>query len=73
MNPDELHYYSFIVSLDRCNESCNNVEDPFVGICLPSKTEDVNSKVFNIIKGRNESKILVKSIQCECRCEFDGR
>ena len=26
-----------------------------------------------MIKGINESKILMKHISCECRCEFDGR
>ena len=62
LNPDELHYYPFIISLDRCDESCNNFEYPFVGICLPNKTEDVNLKVFNIIRGINESKTLVKHI-----------
>ena len=26
--PDELYYYPFIISLDRCNEICNTVKDP---------------------------------------------
>ena len=29
LNPDEYHYYPFIISLDRCGKSCNTVEDPF--------------------------------------------
>ena len=35
--------------------------------------EDMNLKVFNMIKAINESKTLAKYISCECRCEFDGR
>ena len=62
LNPDALHYYPFMISLDKCDESCNNVEDPFVGICFPNKIENVNLKVFNIIKQINESKTLVKYI-----------
>ena len=27
LNPDELHYYPFMVSMDRCNESCNTRDD----------------------------------------------
>ena len=38
-NPDKLHYYPFIISMDRFNESCNTVEDPFGRICVPNKTE----------------------------------
>ena len=30
---DELHYYPFIISLDRCDGSCNTVEDPLGRIC----------------------------------------
>ena len=55
-NFDELHYYSFIISLGRCDGSCNTIEDPFDlshkkrnfrflwlwfgRICVPNKTEN---------------------------------
>ena len=32
------------------------VDDPFGRICDPNKINDVNLSVFNMIKGRNESK-----------------
>ena len=37
------------------------------------KTEDSNLKVFNMIKGTNKSKTLVKNISYECRHDFDVR
>ena len=49
LNTDDPHYYSF----DR---NCNSVEDPLGRICVSKKTKDVNLKVFNMIKGINESK-----------------
>ena len=27
LNPIEIHYYSFMISLHKCNESCNAVDD----------------------------------------------
>ena len=33
-SPDKLHYYSLIISLGRCDGSCNTV--------VPNKIEDVN-------------------------------
>ena len=36
----------------------SNVEDPFVEIYLPIKIEDVDLKVFNIIKGKLNQKHL---------------
>ena len=53
LNPGELHYYPFTVSLYGCDGSCNTVEDLFVKICVPNKTKDLNFKVFKIIKGIN--------------------
>ena len=35
--------------------------------------EDVNLKVFNMVKVINESKILIKQFSFECRFEFDDR
>lgn len=40
----------FLISLDRCDESCNTVEDPN---SAPNKMKDVNLKVFDMIKGIN--------------------
>ena len=50
-NPDELHYYPFIISLDKCDVSSSAVEHAFDRIFVLYKTEDVNLKVFKLIKG----------------------
>ena len=34
--------------------------------------EDLNVRVFNMITGINESKLLTKQILCKCECKFDG-
>ena len=38
----ELHYYPFVVKLDRCVGSCNTLNDLSNKVCVPSKTEDLN-------------------------------
>ena len=68
---DEFHYYSFMVSIDR--RSCNTIEVPFSTICLPNKIEDVNLKVYNIIKGINQSKKLLKHTSGESKYKLDGK
>ena len=69
----ELHYYPFAVKLDRCVGSCNTVNDLSNNVCVPNKTEDLNLNVSNMIRGRNESKMLTKHVSCECKCKFDER
>ena len=60
-----------MVNLDRCNGSCNTLDDPSSRIFVSNKAENVNIKVFNMITRVNESKTLTKHISCECK--FDGR
>ena len=50
INHVELNYYPFVTGLDSCNGNCNTLDDSSVKICVPNKTEDVNFKVFNMIR-----------------------
>ena len=45
----EFYYYPFAVKLDRCVGSCNTLNDLSNKLCNPSKTEDLNLSVFNMI------------------------
>ena len=57
--------------MNMCDRSCRE-EDPFDKMFAPSKIEDANLKVFNMIEEINESRPLAKHISCKCRREFDG-
>ena len=78
LHPNEcsqgFHYYPFWVRLGRCVRSCNTLDDLSSKLCVPSKTEDLNLSMFNMITEIiSESQILAKDIQCECNCRFDGK
>ena len=51
-----------MVSLGRCNGSCNTLDDLSVRTCVLNKTEDVNLNVFIVITRINESKASTKRI-----------
>ena len=57
-----------MISLGRCDGSCDTAEYPFGRICVPNKLENLNLKVFNMIKqiNENELKTIIKHISCEC-------
>ena len=63
----ERDYYPFMISLDKCNGSCNIVDDLSTKISFLSKSEDVNVKVLNMIRRIKEVKKLVKQIQVQRR------
>ena len=57
----ELHYYPFVVKLDKCAQSCNILNDLSSRIWVPNKI-DSNIHDFNMITGKNELKIVAKNI-----------
>ena len=73
LNLYELHYYPFIVSMNMCDGTCNDVEDPFDRKYVPNKIKYVNLKVFDMIKEITESKTPAKYISRECKYGFDGK
>ena len=60
LNPTELNYYPYMVSLDKCNGIRNAVDDLPTKMYVPRKTKDVNVKVFNMIARINEVTTLLK-------------
>ena len=62
LDPIELKYYPFTINLDKCNRSCNSVNDLSRRVYVPSKTKDVNVKVFDMKTDKNEEKTLVKQM-----------
>ena len=69
LNPVELKYYPFMISLDKCNGSCN---DLFPKLCVTEKTKDINVNVSNMTPNGNESKTMAKHISCDCKCKFNS-
>ena len=71
-NPIKLNYYLFMISRDKCNISCNVVDDISTKMCVPNKTKDANIKIFNMITRINVAKTLVKHISFDCKCKFEN-
>ena len=61
-----------MISLDKCNETCNFAADLSSKVFFLSKTKDVNIKVPNIITNRNGAKTLIKHISYDCKCKFNS-
>ena len=57
LNPVELKYYPFMISLDKCSGSVNALSPK---ICVPKETKDVNVKAFDMKTNQNEVKAMTK-------------
>ena len=52
LNLNELHFYSFMVGLYRCNKSCYTLDDLSSRMCVP---KNLNLNFLNMITKRTES------------------
>ena len=69
MNPGELKYYPFMVSLNKCPGSCYVLSPK---ICVPKETKDINVKAFNMITNKDETKATAEHISCDCKCKLNS-
>ena len=67
LSPIKLNYYSFMISLDKFNRSCDDTDDLATKTRVPNETKDINVKVVNMIARRNAANIMVKHILCSCK------
>ena len=49
VNSDEPVIYHYSIKTSKCSGSCNNINDPYVKICVPDVVKNLNVKVFNLI------------------------
>ena len=63
LNPVELKYYPFMISLNKCTGSCN-VLSP--NICVPKETKDINVKSLKMIRNKKEAKAMIEHISYDC-------
>ena len=69
MNPGDLKYYPFMISLNKYTRSCNALSPK---ICVPKETKDINVKAFNMITNKDESKAMIEHNSCGCKCKLNS-
>ena len=69
LNPVELKYHPFMISLDNCRVSCNVLSPK---MCVWKETKEINVKGFYMITNKNEAKSMKKYIPCDCNCKFNS-
>ena len=59
LNPVELKYFPFMISLNKCIGSCNVLSPK---IYVSKETKDINVEAFNMITNENEAKAMTEHI-----------
>ena len=64
INSSETHYYPLSVSVNKCSETCNTVDDPYARLCVQNRVKNMNLKVFNLMPMINETIFLAHHELC---------
>ena len=56
INNNEPVFYPFSIKANKCSGSCNNINNPYVKLCVSDVVKDINVKVFNLMSFTNQAK-----------------
>ena len=59
INSDETLFYPFTIIVNKCDGGCNATDDPYAPFCVPNKVKYIHAKVFHLISGVMETRLLV--------------
>ena len=68
INSNEPSFFAYSILVNKCSDSCKNINDPSVKSCVPDVVKDMNFKVFNVISKINETKHLSWHETSTCKC-----
>ena len=68
----ELVFYPFSIKENKCSGSCNNINDPYINLCVPDVVKNINVKVFNLLSWSNQTKEIEWHVNCKCKCSLDA-
>ena len=72
INSNNPMFYPFIIKVNKCSGSCNDINDPYARICVPDVIKDLNVKVFNLMSRTNVAKFIERHEKCKCICRLDA-
>ena len=69
INPVEIKYYPFMISVSRCTGSCNVLSPK---ICVLKETDEINDRIFNTITNKNGANAMTEHISRDCKCKINS-
>ena len=70
-NSNNPMFYPFSIKVNKCSGSCNDINDPYAGICVPDVVENLNVRIFNLLTTTNETRHIKWHEKCKCICRLD--
>ena len=72
INNNEALFYRYSIKVNKCSDSCNNINDTFAKLCVADVVENMNVKVFNLMSRTNEAGVIEWHEPGKCKCRLDA-
>ena len=59
INSDVTLFYTYIVTINKCSASCNEIKNQYAKLCVPDVVKDMNIKAFNLTLRTNETNVMM--------------
>ena len=69
INNNEPTFYPISISANKCSGSCNNINDPYAKLCVPSS---ITNKVFKLMSSRNQTRRIKWHETYKFKCGLDS-
>ena len=71
VNSNNPIFYPFSIKINKCSGNCNNINNPYVKICVPDIIKNLNVKVCNLMSRTNEIRFIEWHEKYKCECRLD--
>ena len=72
VNSDDSIFYLLSIKINKCSGSCNNINDPYLSMCIPDVAKTLNVKVLNLMSRTNKTRHIECHETCKCKCRLDA-
>ena len=70
INSDNPFFYPYSIEVNKCNGSCNNINDPYSKLCVPNAVKNTTVKVSNLVPKTTETRYIEWDETCKCKCRL---
>ena len=68
----EALFYPYNVLVNKCNGSCNTLDNPMAKLFVPNIINRINMKVCNFLMRLNETRNVLWHESCKCVCKLNS-
>ena len=72
INTNEHMFFPFSIKVNKCSESCNNINHSYNKLRAPDIIKNINIKLVNLMSRINGTRHIIQHETCKCICRLSA-